>query len=142
MKITSSFNPIIIPVILCLLFCSSCYTRQELEYYADESNFISASGVVTHMKYSEDGSELYLAFSDLSYKFDDSNFKIVGASLETVWVNGIDEKIRIGDRVEFMAAPAYLGDGYVIPIAAISAHGETLLEFEQGFEDLQVWLRE
>ena len=119
---------------------ASCYSRRELAYYADKENYIQASGVVTHRMYSEDGTTLYLAFSDLDYNFDDNNFKIVGEGLQTAKSNGIDKKVEIGVTVSFMAAPMYLGDGYVIPIASISIGEETLLSFDDGFQSIQEWI--
>ena len=34
-----------------------------------------------------------------------------------------------------MTAPKCFGDGYVMPIVAVSVDGEVLLEFEEGFEN-------
>ena len=119
---------------------ASCYSRRELAYYADKENYIQASGVVTDMMYNEDKTALYLAFSDLDYNFDDNNFKIIGEGLQIAKSNGIDEKVELGKTVSFIAAPMYLGDGYVIPIAFISVGEETLLYFDDGFKSIQGWL--
>lgn len=132
---------------ICLLLCLSmgmagCYSRSELAYYGDRANYISATGIVDHIAYTEDGEALYLAFSDLNPGFEDTNFRVVGESLQLARQNGIDEKVELGDEVVFMAAPKYLGDGYVIPIVEIVVDGEILLPFEEGFQNLQDWLRE
>ena len=127
--------------LLCLLlFSSSCTERKMKEYYAQESNYISAKGIVTHIAYNEDRSALYFGFSDLEPKFDDDSFKIVGDNLPIVQQNGIDEKISIGDEVTFITAPRYFGDGYVMPLVAISINGEELLGFDQGFVNFLRWL--
>lgn len=110
------------------------------KYYAEEENYVNASGIVTHFSYNEDKSALYLAFSDLSPEFSDNSFKIVGDNLTIVQEKGIDEKIKIGDSVDFITAGRYFGDGYVMPIVGISSAGETLLTFEDGVANLLAWL--
>ena len=129
-------------LVLSLLFgFSACSSRQMRRYYSEQDNYINATGIVSHIAYNEGNDSLYLAFSELSPTFDDTNFKIVGDNLTIVQKNGIDEKIKIGDSVEFITAPKYFGDGYVMPIVALSLNGETMLEFETGYENFQKWLR-
>ena len=123
--------------IIFLLF-NFCEMAQELPYYSDKNNYISATGIVDYIKYSDDG--LYLGFSDLDPKFSDSTFKIVGKNFKIVQENGIEEKLEIGDEVEFITAPRYFGDGYIVPIAGISVDGEVLLDFEQGYENYIEWI--
>lgn len=141
MKIKPQRIYIICLFFICLSVClCSCYSRKELAYYADATNYIHATGRVHHIQYSDDMSEMYLGLSDLPPEFQDTNFKIVGKNLEIVQMRGIDEKLKIGDEISFVAAPLYLGDGYVVPIVAITVRGETLLDFTDGFENLQGWL--
>lgn len=131
---------------LCLLFLylsvhlMACYSNEDLAYYADRSNYILSEGIVQHIMYSDDMTELYLGFSDISPEFDDTNFRIVGDSLAAVQSNGIDVKLQIGDTVFFSAAPKYLGDGYAIPIVSLTVREESLLTFDDGFSNLQKWL--
>lgn len=117
-------------------------TRKMKDYYSQESNYVNATGIVTHIAYDEDEPALYLGFSDLNPEFDDINFKIVGDNLSIVQENGIDEKIEIGDRIDFVSAPRYFGDGYVMPIVEISVNEEKLLDFDKGFENLLNWLED
>lgn len=109
-------------------------------YYSDKSNYVTASGVIDHLKYNDDHSALYIGFSDLDYNFDDTCFKIVGGNLSIVQENGIDDKIKIGDKITFVTAPEYFGDGYVMPIVSITVGDEELLGFEQGYDNLLEWL--
>lgn len=39
-----------------------------------------------------------------------------------------------------MTAPRYFGDGYVMPIVAISVDGEQLLDYEEGYANFMEWL--
>ena len=50
--------------------------------------------------------------------------------------NGILDKLETGDEITFVAAPEYFGDGYVVPIVAITVDGEELLSFDEGYENL------
>ena len=127
--------------LLCLLVFSTACTAQKMkEYYSEKSNYVNATGIVTHISYNEDKSALYLGFSDLNPQFDDNSFKIVGDNLPIVLQNGIDQKIEIGDQVDFITAARYFGDGYVMPIVEISINEEELLSFEEGFANLLKWL--
>ena len=127
--------------LLCLTVClSSCSTAKKQEYYSQKSNYINAAGTVTHISYNEDNTALYLGFSELTPQFDDNSFKIVGDNLLIVQERGIDQKIQIGVQVDFITAPKYFGDGYVMPIVAISVKDEKILGFEEGFDNLQKWL--
>ena len=131
-------------VLSCLIVLSglltSCLSIRYRIYYPVKDNYIEVSGVVIHMMYSDDHTVLYIAFSDMDRKLDDRTFEIVGENLRIVEKNGIDDKIKIGDRVTFVTAPKYFGDGYVMPIVAISANGESLLDFDEGFKNFMDYL--
>lgn len=124
---------------VCLL---SCHSQKERKYYADESNYVTATGIVSHIKYSDKKDALYLAFDSIDYPFSDNCFKIVGKNLKNAQENGIDDILQIDDSVTFITAPKYWGDGYVMPIVALTVDGEILLSFEDGFDNLQKWLSE
>ena len=94
------------------------------------------------MAYSENADALYLELSELTPAFDDTCFKFVGDNLLLVQKGGIDEKIKVGNRIEIITAPKYFGDGYVMPIVAISINGESLLNFDEGYENLLKWLEQ
>lgn len=127
--------------LLCLLvFSTSCTARKMKDYYSQKSNYVNATGIVTHISYNENRSALYLGFSNLNPQFDDNSFKIVGDNLPIVQQNDIDKKIKIGDQVDFITAARYFGDGYVMPIVEISVNEEELLSFEDGFANLLKWL--
>ena len=127
-------------LLLCLC-TASCTTTKMRYYYAEASNYIKVTGIVSHMQYDSELDGLYLAFSALSPELDDNNFKIVGENLRIAEANGIYEKIGLGDSVTFATAPRYFGDGYVMPIAAIStSDGEELLTFAEGLPNLLEWL--
>lgn len=131
-------------VLSCLIVLSglltSCLSIRYRIYYPVKDNYIEVSGVVIYMKYNKDHTELHIAFSDMDRKLDDCSFEIVGENLRIVEKNGIDDKIKIGDRVTFVTAPKYFGDGYVMPIVAISANGESLLDFDEGFKNFMDYL--
>ena len=130
-------------LVLCLwvTLLSACDRKKMLDYYSEKENYVDATGTVVHIKYNEDETALYLGFSDLSYNFDDTCFKIVGENLRIVREKGIDNKLKLGDQIKFTSAPRYFGDGYVMPIVAIHVNGECLLDFEAGYTNLLDWLK-
>ncbi len=131
-----------IPLILCITFVlSSCSSDNHLEYYSKPSNYITATGTITHIKYSEENDALYLGFEQLSPEFSDDSFKIVGKNLSIVQENGVDQKLQIGKQIDFISAPRYFGDGYVMPIVGLTVDGEVLLTFEQGYDNWLEWIK-
>ena len=46
------------------------------------------------------------------------------------------EKIEPNSVVEFTSAPAFFGNGYLMPIVQLSVNGEILLSFEEGYANL------
>lgn len=138
MRMSQIIKKIILVIIfLYLIFLGAgCYTIRETNYYADKNNYISVEGTVIDFAYSDDNTKLFICFSDLSYPFDDFTFILEGDNLKIVENNAILEKIEIGSRVSFTTAPKYFGDGYAMPIVAISINGESLLAFDEGYENL------
>lgn len=129
---------LILSVTLVLGLClSSCASKELSKYYSEKDNYIEVTGIISDISYNEDSSAIYLSFSELDPKLDDVCFKIAGKNLQIVQNNGIDEKIKVGDTLDFVTAPKYFGDGYVMPIAAVSLGDEEILEFEEGFNNLQ-----
>ena len=126
---------------ICVLLCS-CNSSEIIEYYSQKENYISVTGTVSSIKYNEEATALYIDFSELSPILDDTCFKIVGENLEIVKANRIDDKLKIGEQITFVTAPKYFGDGYVMPIVAISISGENMLGFEEGYKNLIDWLSE
>ena len=122
----------------CLLACAS---MQKIAYYSEINNYIEATGTITDISYNADSSVLYLSFSNLVPIFDDVCFKIVGDNLAIVQNNRIDQKLNVGDHLDFITAPQYFGDGYVMPIVALSVNGEELLPFDVGYINFINWLK-
>ena len=125
-----------------LVFLYSCDSPRKIKYYSQKENYISVTGTVSTITYNQDSTALYIDLCELSPVLDDTCFKIVGKNLEIVQTNKIDDKLKIGEQITFITAPKYFGDGYVMPIVAISINGENLLNFEEGYENLLDWLSE
>ena len=128
-------------IIFTIIFVmSSCNTADKYDYYSKKENYINVTGTLTSIKYSSDLTTLYLEFENTDPVLDDSCFKIVGQNVLLAQSNGIDITLEIGERVTFVTAPMYFGDGYVMPIVALSAGGKCFLEFEDGYSNLLIWL--
>ncbi len=127
---------LVVILLMNVLILCSCYAEEKRKYYSDKDNYVSATGTVVHIMYNGNKTELYLGFSDMSRKFSGNTFEIVGDNLTIIQEKGIDEKLEMGDQIEFITAPMYFGDGYIMPIVGITIDGETLLEFDEGYENL------
>lgn len=131
---------IAIIVSVAFLTLVSCDTKEMIEYYAEKSNYVSITGTVSYVKLSEDSSALYLAFDDMSRQLSDNCFKVIGNNLIILQDSLGEVKIQLGDKLEFITAPRYFGDGYVMPIVSIQKDGVELLSFEDGVNNLLAWL--
>ena len=127
-------------ILIVLLTLVSCDTKEMIEYYAEKNNYVTITGTVSYVKLSEDSSALYLAFDDMSRQLSDNCFKVIGDNLIILQDSLGDETIQPGDQLEFITAPRYFGDGYVMPIVSIQKDGTELLSFEDGFNNLLAWL--
>lgn len=126
----------LISVLMCILLSfTACYSHRMIDYYSQPENYVRATGTVSFINYNDDETTLCIAFSDLDLKLDDNTFEIVGDNLKILKEKGIDEKLQLGKRIEFVTAPRYFGDGYVMPIVGLTIDGEVLLEPEIGVEN-------
>lgn len=144
MKETSllKIKTIITAVCVCItvIVLCSCNSPEKIKYYSQKENYISVTGTVSNINYNEDSTALYIDLSESSPVLDDTCFKIVGENLKIVQSNRIDDKLKTGEQISFITAPKYFGDGYVMPVVAISIGGENLLDFEEGYKNLLDWL--
>lgn len=118
-----------------LVSITGCFRYREKIYYSDKENFISATGTVTHMKSNDKAKKFFIAFSDLSARFEDNNFYISYEDLQLIR-DDIWNLVHIGDSIEFVSAPKVFGDGYTLPIVSLTVNGEVLLDFETGWKNL------
>ena len=134
MKIKKCFY---IVIILKLLIASSaCFRAREKEYYSNQNNYIEDTATIKNIIYVKEDNKIYLWLSNYNDAFQDSTFIIKGDSTNVVLQNQILSKLKIGDEIVYTSAPEYFGDGYCMPIVAISANGESLLDFNEGYKNL------
>ena len=126
------------------LILTACHRTQTPEEpnRAKTEDYVVVTGVVSSIRYSADGTALYFGVEEANPECEDSTFKIVGANLTIVKENGIDEKIRVGDRISFMTTTEYFIDDDALPIVGLSVGSDTLLEFSDGYGNFLSWLRE
>lgn len=135
------FKFTLIVLLACLMVTiSACQTGKMKEYYSQKTNYIAATGTVSYISCDIQNKSLYIGFSALTPSFDDTCFKIIGKNFDIVYEKGIATFLEIGSHVEFITAPMYFGDGYVMPIVSISVADETFLDFEEGFLNFVEWL--
>lgn len=118
-----------------VLTASSCntYSRKQIKYYSNEENYIEATGTISHVIFDDKTEALYLGFTDLSERFDDTTFEITKDNYSII-VNAKDS-IQLGKTATFITAPKYFGDGYIMPIVSLTIDGVCLLEYEVGISN-------
>lgn len=113
-----------------------CYQSREKKYYSDDNNYLTEEAVVDNIIFDKEKNIIYFWLSEIDEEYQDSTFKIEGESVNILLKNNIFEKIKVGNEITYTSAPRYFGDGYCMPIVAISINGEELLDFEEGLENL------
>lgn len=129
-----------IVVTLCIMILFAGCMPVDKQYYAEQSHYVTVAGTVCHIMYDEGQSALYFDLEKCPEGFSDVSFKLVGQGFLIARENGIVEALNLGDEVTFICAPRYFGDGYVVPITAISVGGKCFLDFDQGYDGLMNWL--
>lgn len=112
------------------------YERQEEKYYKNVDNFLTEEAVVKNIIYNEEENRLVLWLDEIHEDYQTGDFIIKGKNLKLVLERGILEKLKAGDEITFTSAPRYFGDGYFMPIVAITVNDEELLGFEEGHKNL------
>jgi len=141
---TGKLKKVFILILLVNIFSMcACYSSKMKDYYSDKNNFIETTGTITHIANNEKEDALYLGFSkDLEPSCEATDFKIVGKNHTILKQKDIYAKIEKGTKIEFVTAPKCWGDGYVMPIVAITVDGEELLAFEEGYANFMTWFEE
>jgi len=112
------------------------YTMQEKKYYSEIDNFITDEAVVTNIIYNEKNNSVILWLSDIDKAYQDSTFKVNSANTDILFENGFFDNVKKGDKITYISAPGYFGDGYIMPIVALNKDNESFLTFSAGYENL------
>lgn len=138
MKITWKYLcfSLIIALILSICGCGGVAKSVEKEYYMDVNNYITEEAVVDSITYDKKIEYIGFRLSEINDEYQGERFIIQGKNLDIVLANGILEKIEPNSVVEFTSAPAFFGNGYLMPIVQLSVNGEILLSFEEGYANL------
>ena len=123
-------------LLLALVGCGGVAKSVEKEYYMDINNYITEEAVVDTITYDKKLEYIGIRLSDISDAYQGERFIIEGENLDIVLANGVLEKIEPNSVIEFTSAPAFFGNGYLMPIVQLSIDGETLLSFEEGYANL------
>ena len=132
-------------IVLCVLTVSlvfslcACARNSMLTYYRDEQNYSDFSGELTFINFTSDDA-LYLGFDQITPKTSDTSFKLVGKNFEIANEYDLKELLVIGKTVQFVTAPEYFGDGYVMPIVGLTVDGTVILDKETGIKNWIDWL--
>lgn len=110
-------------------------------YYSQNENYVEVTGKISFINFVDESNQIYIAFDEMSYIFSDTCFKLSGKNSDIAKENGIESVLKIGTTVDFVSAPRYFGDGYVMPIVSITINGKCYLESEIGIENLLQMLK-
>ena len=114
---------------------------KERAYYADPENYVRAAGRIEAFGESEAQKDwLGLGIRESPPGSGYLEYRIDGPSFALVKQRGLIENLYEGAYVEYTVAPAIFGDDYSPPIVAIAVDGTEYLSFEEGYENLRLWL--
>ena len=122
---------------LLLLLSLQFSIKEEYNYYKNVNNYVYASGQLDNYRFYEDS--LYISINDLNYEFSRNKFRLEGENVNLLKQRGVERYMTPNVNIEIATAPRYFGNGYKMQIVALSIDGYTLLEFEEGYDNLMDW---
>lgn len=122
---------------LLLLLSLQFSIKEEYNYYKNVNNYVYASGQLDNYRFYEDS--LYISINDLNYEFSRNKFRLEGENVNLLKQRGFEQYMTPNVNIEIATAPRYFGNGYKMQIVALSIDGYTLLEFEEGYDNLMDW---
>ena len=114
----------------------SIYTAQEKEFYSNKDNFENVNGVFDRLEKYKGNYYIYLKNIDSDRYFRELRFRVSNTNFAYLDDSGFFDEVHNGDSVTICLAYDYFGDGYVIPVVAVSANGKDYLDFENGWQAL------
>ena len=122
---------------LLLLLSLKFSIKEEYNYYKNVNNYVYVSGQLDNYRFYEDS--LYISINDLNYEFSRNKFRLEGENVNLLKQRGFEQYMTPNVNIEIATAPRYFGNGYKMQIVALSIDGYTLLEFEEGYDNLMDW---
>lgn len=131
-------------IILIFVFMSGCQTAVEgnkidmLEIYGNDDNYITLTGEVTAID-SESSFNVVL-----SIKCEDLKQYGINTDDECKYLvfSSSNVNIGVGDTIVYKTVPNFLDYTDFLPIVAIDKNDETILNFEEGKENLISWVKQ
>ena len=102
---------------------------KSVKYYADDNNYDRFECKVRSYDVYEDA--VYISFEHSQSNYYD-RFRICGKNFDLAMENGLSEILQENAVFTISSAAAYLGDGWVYPIVALSCHGDEMIPYSEG----------
>lgn len=112
------------------------WTAQEYKYYSNEENFVEVTSKINHIVWNHSEQRVTIGLSDVPETFSDNCFDIEEDNYIILLENGGEEYLEYGTDVTIITAPRYFGDGYIMPIVAITVGEYELLNYDDGYKGL------
>ena len=124
---------LVIAVLITSTGCGGVYPPIEKKYYSNLNNYITESAIVDAITISEEYRTVSIRFTEIDEAYQMSVFMVYEENYDIVIENGIADKITVGDVVTFTSAPRIFGNGYKMPIVALSMGDDIILSFVEGY---------
>lgn len=147
-KIAFLIYIICIPFLLVSCDWDGPLRREMLEYYVQDENYTSLTGIVKEVDYFKVKDEMYLTIELLNLELleEDQTFTFFmkkDGKVDFVIVNWskFDFEIKEG-RIFFTSADFHFYNGHTLPIIALSNEEEELISFAEGKQNYIDWINE
>ena len=127
---------LLVTAIAAVTLLCGCESNRMYQYYSDVDNYIDTTADVVGMYYYKEADKLVFVLDLDGIDYADSHLVLRGENAKTAVDQGALETISIGSQITFTAAPRYFGEGYEVPIVALSCNSKELLPFENGYNNL------
>ena len=112
---------------------------KSVKYYADDNNYDRFECKVRSYDVYEDA--VYISFEHSQSNYYD-RFRICGKNFDLAMENGLSEILQENAVFTISSAAAYLGDGWVYPIVALSCHGDEMIPYSEGKQNFVEYQQE
>ena len=112
----------------------ACSTKEEIKYLENKDSYLSSSGVITYVAYSD--TSIYFVLDEIEQDFEFDHFLILQSNKDIIMKNMDNKLLEVGETIYFTGSKKCLYDGCELHIVALEWNDTEILEFEEGYENL------
>ena len=131
-KIANIFVFVLIPILFSCGLSDNLLAKKMIKKYSDNKNYVELFGKI--VEYSENVMVIQCVELKKYIEYEDEMCSYYVHSNRVL-------DIVAGDYIDFTTVPFHFYNGHKLPIVSLKKNDKTLLEFEEGKENLIEWVK-